>query len=84
MTSLIWTLIIGAVAGWIAGQLTRGQGFGIVTNIILGVVGAFVGNFALSLLGLASYGTVGQLVASVLGAVIILWVGRMFSPTKNT
>lgn len=83
MGGFIWTLLIGAIAGWIAGQLTRGQGFGIVTNIILGVVGAFVGNFALSLLGLAAYGTIGQLVASVIGSVIILWIGRMFSPIKK-
>ncbi|MDD4601044.1 hypothetical protein SDC9_05902 [bioreactor metagenome] len=82
MSGFIWSLLIGAIAGWIAGQLTRGHGFGIVTNIILGIVGAFVGNFTLSLLGIAAYGMLGQLIASVVGAMIILWAARLISPGK--
>jgi uncharacterized membrane protein YeaQ/YmgE (transglycosylase-associated protein family) len=78
MLNALWFLIIGAIAGWGAGQLTKGHGFGLWTNIILGIVGAYVGGFALSLLGIAAYGTIGQLITSVLGAVIVLWVARMF------
>jgi uncharacterized membrane protein YeaQ/YmgE (transglycosylase-associated protein family) len=80
---MLWTLIIGAVAGWAAGQLTQGRGFGIVVNVILGVVGAFVGNFILSLIGFMAYGTLGQLIASIIGAVIVLWAASLFTGSNK-
>ncbi len=79
MMGTIWFLIIGAVAGWAAGKIMRGHGFGIWVDIIVGVVGAFIGGFALSLLGLNSYGIIGQLITSIIGSVILLWVVRLFS-----
>lgn len=49
--NLIFFLIIGALAGWIAGQLTKGRGFGLLGNLGLGVLGSIIGGFALGLLG---------------------------------
>lgn len=82
--NILWSLIIGAIAGWAAGKLTRGQGFGIWVDMILGIVGAFVGNFVISLIGFVAYGTIGQLIASIIGAVIVLWAARMFVGTSRT
>ena len=70
--SLLWFLIIGAAAGWIAGQLMKGRGFGLLGNIVVGILGAVIGGFALGLLGLGGSGLVGSLVTSVVGAVILL------------
>ena len=70
---MFWFLIIGSIAGWLAGNLTRGSGFGIVGNIIMGVAGAGVGKLLFSLLGLASTGLVGSLVMSTVGAMVFLF-----------
>ena len=76
--NLIFFLIIGALAGWIAGQLTKGRGFGLLGNLGLGVPGSIIGGFALGLLGFRSAGLLAQLITSVLGAVILLAiVGRI-------
>ncbi|HYV84745.1 MAG TPA: GlsB/YeaQ/YmgE family stress response membrane protein [Patescibacteria group bacterium] len=73
----IWFLLIGAIAGWLAGLLTRGRGFGLVGDIVIGIVGALVGGFVFSLIGLQSFGTLGALVTATVGAVILLAVLRM-------
>lgn len=72
--SLIFWLIIGGLAGWIAGNIMRGGGFGILGNIGVGVVGAVVGGLLFSLLGLSSNGFIGSLVTATVGAVLLLWV----------
>lgn len=79
MSNTIWFLIIGAVSGWLAGLFVKGHGFGIWVNIIVGIIGAFIGGFLLSMLGIGTYGLIGELVASFVGAVILLWIMRMFS-----
>lgn len=74
-TSLIAFLLIGAVAGWLAGLLMRGGGFGLLGNIGVGVVGAFVGGFLFNLLGIsAGGGLIGSLITAVLGAVVLLFI----------
>lgn len=73
MGIIAW-LIIGGLAGWIAGHIMRGGGFGILGNIGVGVVGAVVGGFLFGLLGLESGGFVGSLVTAIVGAVVLLWV----------
>ncbi|WP_371374181.1 GlsB/YeaQ/YmgE family stress response membrane protein [Sporomusa aerivorans] len=80
---MIWSLIIGAIAGWAAGQLTRGHGFGLAVDIIVGVVGAFIGRFALSFFGFAAYGTIAEIITSIIGAVILLGIIRMFSGSSK-
>ncbi len=74
----IWTIVIGIVAGWLAGQISRGRGFGIWMDLIVGIVGAVIGNWVLGLIGLQHYGIIGSLVTSTVGAVILLWVIRLF------
>jgi uncharacterized membrane protein YeaQ/YmgE (transglycosylase-associated protein family) len=78
-TSLIAFLLIGAVAGWLAGQLMRGGGFGLLGNIVVGIIGAFVGGFLFGLVGLsAGSGLVGSLITAVVGAAVLLFLIGLF------
>ncbi|MWV13793.1 GlsB/YeaQ/YmgE family stress response membrane protein [Pseudomonas sp. R-28-1W-6] len=71
--SLILFLIIGAVAGWIAGKLLRGGGFGLLGNLVVGIVGAVIGGHLFSYLGVsAGGGLIGSLVTAVIGALVLL------------
>jgi uncharacterized membrane protein YeaQ/YmgE (transglycosylase-associated protein family) len=69
--------LVGAVAGWIAGQIMSGGGFGLVGNNIVGVIGALIGGWVFSLLGIAVYGSIGSIIAAVTGAVILLALLRL-------
>jgi uncharacterized membrane protein YeaQ/YmgE (transglycosylase-associated protein family) len=78
-TSLIAFLLIGAVAGWLAGLLMRGGGFGLLGNIVVGIIGAFVGGFLFGLVGLsAGSGLVGSLITAVVGAAVLLFIVGLF------
>lgn len=72
--SILWFLIIGVLAGWIAGKLFKGGGFGLVGNLIVGVLGAVIGGFIFDLLGVAAFGLLGKLVMSVIGALVLLFL----------
>ena len=72
--SLIMVLIIGALAGWLAGKIMKGVGFGVIGNIVVGIVGAFVGGFIFSLLGITAGGLIGSLVTATVGAVALLFL----------
>jgi uncharacterized membrane protein YeaQ/YmgE (transglycosylase-associated protein family) len=73
-TLIIW-LIIGAVAGWLAGQIMTGGGFGLVGNIIVGIVGALVGGWLLPRLGIyIGGGVVAAIINAAIGAIIVLFV----------
>ena len=76
---LLYTLLIGAVAGWLAGQIMKGSGYGLLINIILGIVGAFVGSWLFGVLGISiASGLVGSLITAVIGAVVILFIASLF------
>ncbi len=75
--SLLWFLIIGAVAGWLAGVLMKGGGFGLIGNLLVGIIGSFIGGNLLGLLGITTGGLIGNLVAAVIGAVVLLYVVRL-------
>jgi uncharacterized membrane protein YeaQ/YmgE (transglycosylase-associated protein family) len=73
--ALIIFLIIGAVAGWLAGQIVRGMGFGLIGNIVVGIVGAFVAGGLLPRLGiLIGGGLLGNIINATIGAVILLFI----------
>ena len=79
MEGLIYFLLIGAAAGWIAGQIMKGGGFGLIVNMVLGILGAFVGGWLLGELGVSvGGGMVGQIITSVIGAVAVLFVAGLF------
>jgi uncharacterized membrane protein YeaQ/YmgE (transglycosylase-associated protein family) len=66
--------IIGIAAGWLAGQIMKGRGFGLGGNLVVGVIGALIGGFLANSLGVAAYGLVGSLLIATLGAVVLLAV----------
>lgn len=72
--NLLLFLLIGLVAGWLAGQIMKGKGFGLVGNLIVGVIGAFIGGLVFDALGIAFAGIVGSLIAALVGALILLWI----------
>ncbi len=74
----LWFLIIGLVAGWLAGVLMKGGGFGLVGDLVVGVVGAFLGGFLFRALGMsAGGGIIGSLVVATIGAVVLLFIVRL-------
>ena len=71
-------LVIGAIAGWLAGNLMKGGGFGLFGNIIVGVIGAVVGGWVFGFLGITASGFIGSLITAVVGACILLFVVGLF------
>ena len=74
MPGWIWFLLIGLIAGWLAGQIMKGSGFGVVGDLIVGVIGALLGGFLFGLLGLAAVGLIGELITATVGAVVLLFL----------
>jgi uncharacterized membrane protein YeaQ/YmgE (transglycosylase-associated protein family) len=76
-TLLIW-LVVGAVAGWLAGVIVKGGGFGLLGDIVIGIIGAFIGGWLLPKLGIhIATGLVGIIAAATVGAVVLLLVLRL-------
>lgn len=73
---LIW-LLIGAIAGWLAGIIVKGYGFGLIGNIVVGIVGAFVGGWLFGQFGIVGNGVLGAILGATIGAVIILFLIRL-------
>ncbi|EOQ89238.1 transglycosylase associated protein [Leptospira yanagawae serovar Saopaulo str. Sao Paulo = ATCC 700523] len=74
MYSFIWFLLIGLAAGWLAGRILRGKGFGIIANLVIGVVGSFLGGIVFGLLGFRSYGIIAELIVAVIGAILLIFI----------
>jgi uncharacterized membrane protein YeaQ/YmgE (transglycosylase-associated protein family) len=73
---LIWEIAIGILAGFLAGKIMRGKGYGVLMDLVLGLVGSVVGGFVFGLLGLHGYGLTGQLAIATAGAVMLIWLVR--------
>ena len=75
---IIAWLIIGAIAGWLAGVLVKGGGFGLIVDIIVGIVGAFIGGWLAGVLHISlGSGWIGSIITAVIGAVILLFIIRL-------
>jgi uncharacterized membrane protein YeaQ/YmgE (transglycosylase-associated protein family) len=71
--AILVILIIGAVAGWLAGQIVRGMGFGLIGNIVVGIVGAFIASWLLPQIGIViGGGIIGSIINATIGAVVLL------------
>lgn len=74
----VWFIVIGLVAGWLAGQLMKGGGFGAVGDIVVGVLGALIGGFLFSTLGVSSGGgLIGSIIVATIGAIVFIFVLRL-------
>jgi len=76
LSGLIWTLLIGLIAGWLAGKVMKGRGYGVLMDIVLGIVGGMIGRFVFGMLGLASWNVIGSIIVSFVGALILIWLVR--------
>ena len=75
---LLWFLVIGLVAGWLAGVLVKGGGFGLVGDLIVGVIGAFVGGWLFTMFGApAGGGILGSILVATVGAIVLLVIVRV-------
>ena len=74
MLGFIGAILVGALAGFLAGRLTRGRGFGALGNIVVGIVGAMLGSAVLGLLGLTATHLVGRLIVATFGAALLVLI----------
>ena len=74
----VWFILIGLVAGWLAGQFMKGGGFGMVGDIVVGVLGALLGGWLFSALGISSGGSlIGSIIVATIGAIVLIFLLRL-------
>ncbi len=79
---LLGFLLIGLIAGWIADMLVKNSSFGLVGDMVIGVIGAFIGGFIFSALGIEAYGLLGRILMAVVGAVVLLLLLNAFNKRR--
>ncbi len=77
LTSLIWWVVVGLIAGWAAGKIMTGGGYGTAMDIVLGIVGAVVGGWLLGALGIYAGGLIGTIIVAIIGAIFLIWLPRL-------
>jgi uncharacterized membrane protein YeaQ/YmgE (transglycosylase-associated protein family) len=80
---LIAFLLVGLLAGWLAGKVVKGSGFGIFGDIGVGIVGAFIGAYIFDAMGLMAYGFIANVIMAFLGAVVLLLIVGLFRAKKK-
>ncbi len=79
MEGAIYFLIVGGIAGWLAGKIMKSTGFGILGNVVLGIFGGILGGWLFGVLGIyTDKGIVGSIITAVVGAVILVWLARRY------
>ena len=78
LSAILTTIIIGAIAGWLAGQFMKGRGFGLLGNIVIGIIGSFIGGWLFGVLGWVMGGILGAIISAVVGAVLFLFILGLF------
>jgi uncharacterized membrane protein YeaQ/YmgE (transglycosylase-associated protein family) len=75
----VWFILVGLIAGWLAGKLMKGGGFGVIGDIVVGILGALVGGFLFGALGVSTGGgLLGAIAVATVGAVVLIFVVRLF------
>jgi len=75
--SLLWFLIVGIIAGFLAGKIMNGTGYGLLGDLIVGVVGSLIGGYLFGLLGIGAGGLIGAILTALVGAIILIWIIRL-------
>jgi uncharacterized membrane protein YeaQ/YmgE (transglycosylase-associated protein family) len=76
LAGLVWWVLVGLVAGFLAGKVMKGGGYGIAMDIVIGIVGAILGGFLFGLVGIVAIGLIGSILVAFAGAVILIWLVR--------
>ncbi len=79
---IVYFLLIGLVAGWLAGQIMKFKGLGLFGSLVVGCIGAFIGGFLFGELGIYAHGLIGSLVGALVGALVLLWVIGLLKKKK--
>lgn len=74
---LIWFLLIGLIAGWLTGIIMKSGGYGLFGDLVLGVIGAFVGSWLFGIIGIGSGGFIGSVICATVGAVLLVFLLRL-------
>jgi uncharacterized membrane protein YeaQ/YmgE (transglycosylase-associated protein family) len=78
MAFIVWWIIVGLIAGWLAGLVMKGGGFGILVDIILGILGGIVGGWIFGMLGIwPGFGMIGSICVAFIGAIILVGLSRL-------
>jgi uncharacterized membrane protein YeaQ/YmgE (transglycosylase-associated protein family) len=77
LSALIWWIVVGLIAGWAAGKIMKGGGYGTIMDIVLGIVGGVVGGWLLGIFGIHGGGLIGSIIVAIFGAVVLIWLSRM-------
>jgi uncharacterized membrane protein YeaQ/YmgE (transglycosylase-associated protein family) len=76
--NIVWFVLVGLIAGWLAGQLMKGGGFGVIGDIVVGIIGALIGGLLFSSLGIsAGGGLLGAIIVATIGAVVLIALLRL-------
>ena len=75
--SIFWFIIVGIVAGWLAGQIVKGGSFGLIGDLVVGVIGGVIGGYLLGHAGIFPSGILGLIVTATIGAVVLLFLLRL-------
>lgn len=74
--NFVWWILVGLIAGWAAGKIMKGQGYGTLMDIVIGIAGAVVGGWVFGLLGIQAYGLIGSIIVAIVGAILLIWIVR--------
>jgi uncharacterized membrane protein YeaQ/YmgE (transglycosylase-associated protein family) len=74
---IIWWVVVGLIAGWLAGQVMKGGGYGVLADIVLGILGGILGGWLFGKMGIAAGSTIGSIVVAFVGAVILVGITRL-------
>jgi len=77
MQGLIYWVVVGLIAGWLAGKVMKGGGYGVIVDIVLGILGGIVGGWLFGMIGIHAGGLIGGIVVAFVGAVILVWITRL-------
>jgi uncharacterized membrane protein YeaQ/YmgE (transglycosylase-associated protein family) len=77
MSGLLWFILIGLVAGWLAGVLVKGGGFGVIGDIAVGILGAVIGGYLFGTMSVGQSGLLGAILIATVGAIILIFVLRL-------
>jgi len=81
--SIIGWIIIGIIAGWLAGLIMKGGGYGLIGDVIIGIIGAFIGGLILSFFNIGANNWWETLITAVIGAIILIWIVRAVSGNRR-
>ncbi len=83
MANLLVWILVGLIAGWLAGRVMTGRGFGLLMDIVVGMLGAFLGGFLAGLVGISAVGILAQILVAFAGAVILLMMLRLLGAGRR-